>query len=182
MNITKTTLDGLLLIELDNFGDNRGFFVERFNKKKFTDLGLNIDFVQDNFSLSIPSVIRGLHYQKNPSQTKLVGCLSGKIWDVAVDIRKSSPTFGQYFGIELTPENGKLLLIPEGFAHGFCVIGNEKAGVFYKVNNYFSKEGDGGILYNDRQLGIKWPIDNPIISDKDMSLLSIEEYLKCNAF
>jgi dTDP-4-dehydrorhamnose 3,5-epimerase len=176
MNITDTKINGLKLIQLDLYKDNRGFFVERFNKKSFTELGLPTEYYQDNFSYSLPNVIRGLHYQQNPSQAKLVGCTRGKIWDVAVDIRKNSPTFGQYFAIELSGENGKLLFIPAGFAHGFCVIGDEPADVIYKVDNSYSKEGDGGIAYNDRDLNIKWPIKNPIISVKDQSLPSFKQY------
>jgi len=182
MKISTTPLSGLLIIDLDIYSDERGFFVEKFNQKKFKELGVECDFVQDNFSISNPEVLRGLHYQTNPSQAKLVGCVSGRIWDVAVDIRKSSPTFGQYFGIELTLENGKLLFIPEGFAHGFCVLGNEKAGVVYKVNNYFSKDGDGGIFFDDKQIGIKWPSNNLIISEKDKNLPSLNEYLKISGF
>jgi dTDP-4-dehydrorhamnose 3,5-epimerase len=178
MEISLTPLDGLKVIQLKIYNDNRGFFVERFNKKLFQDLGLPIDYFQDNHSSSLPNVIRGLHYQNNPTQAKLVGCLRGKILDVAVDIRKNSPTFGKYFSIELSAENGKLLFIPAGFAHGFAVIGNEMADVMYKVDNQFSKEGDGGIRFNDPHLKIDWQIANPIISDKDKNLPLFVDYLK----
>lgn len=178
MEISLTPFDGLKVIQLKIYYDNRGFFVERFNKKLFQDLGLPVDYFQDNHSLSAPNVIRGLHYQNNPSQAKLVGCLRGKILDVAVDIRQDSSTFGKYFSIELSAENGKLLFIPAGFAHGFAVLGDEPADVMYKVDNQFSKEGDGGIRFNDYDLKIDWQIANPIISDKDKNLPLFAEYLK----
>ena len=178
MEILLTPFAGLKIVQLKIYHDNRGFFVERFNKKLFQDLDLPVDYFQDNHSLSAPSVIRGLHFQNNPSQAKLVGCLRGKILDVAVDIRKNSPTFGKYFSIELSGENGKLLFIPEGFAHGFAVLGDEPADVMYKVDNQFSKEGDGGIRFNDPNLKIDWQIANPIISDKDKNLPLFADYLK----
>ena len=178
MEISLTPFDGLKIIQLKIYHDNRGFFVERFNKKLFQELGLPVDYFQDNHSLSSPNVIRGLHFQNNPSQAKLVGCLRGRILDVAVDIRKDSPTLGKYFSIELSAENGKLLFIPEGFAHGFAVLGNEPADVMYKVDNQFSKEGDGGIRFNDPDLKIDWQIANPIISDKDKNLPLFADYLK----
>ena len=178
MEILSTEFAGLKVVQLKIYHDNRGFFVERFNKKLFQDLGLPVDYFQDNHSLSAPNVIRGLHFQNNPSQAKLVGCLRGKILDVAVDIRKDSPTFGKYFSIELSAENGKLLFIPAGFAHGFAVLGDEPADVMYKVDNQFSKEGDGGIRFNDPDLKIDWQIVNPIISDKDKNLPLFADYLK----
>ncbi len=178
MEILSTEFAGLKVVQLKIYHDNRGFFVERFNKKLFQDLGLPVDYFQDNHSLSAPNVIRGLHFQNNPSQAKLVGCLHGKILDVAVDIRKNSPTFGKYFSIELSAENGKLLFIPAGFAHGFAVLGAEPADVMYKVDNQFSKEGDGGIRFNDPDLKIDWQIANPIISDKDKNLPLFADYLK----
>ena len=178
MEILSTPFAGLKIVQLKIYHDNRGFFVERFNKKLFQELGLPVDYFQDNHSLSTPNVIRGLHFQNNPSQAKLVGCLRGKILDVAVDIRKDSPTLGKYFSIELSAENGKLLFIPAGFAHGFAVLGNEPADVMYKVDNQFSKEGDGGIRFNDPDLKIDWQIANPIISDKDKNLPLFADYLK----
>ncbi len=178
MEISLTPFAGLKVVQLKIYHDNRGFFVERFNKKLFQDLGLPVDYFQDNHSLSAPSVIRGLHFQNNPSQAKLVGCLRGKILDVAVDIRQDSSTFGKYFSIELSAENGKLLFIPAGFAHGFAVLGAEPADVMYKVDNQFSKEGDGGIRFNDPDLKIDWQIANPIISDKDKNLPLFADYLK----
>lgn len=178
MKIKLTFIQDIKIIELDIYHDSRGFFVERFNKAKFAEIEIPTEYVQDNFSLSFPGVIRGLHYQNNPSQAKLVGCTHGRIWDVAVDLRKNSPTFGQHFGIELSGENGKLLYIPAGFAHGFCVLGDEPADVTYKVDAKYSKEGEGGIVYNDPDLNIKWPVTNPIVSDRDKMLPSFKEYIK----
>lgn len=176
MKVTSLPLQGLQLIELQVFNDSRGFFVERFNLKKFSDLGLPTEFVQDNHSRSVPGVIRGLHYQTNPTQSKLVGAIRGKIWDVAVDLRPDSPTFGKHHSVELSDSNGKLLWIPAGFAHGFCVIGDEPADVMYKVDNLYSPTGDGGIRWNDPELRIPWPVKNPIVSDKDQKLQSFAEY------
>ena len=177
MKVVETEIKGLKIVELDIHKDYRGFFVERYNSKSFFSAGIEDDFVQDNFSCSLPMVIRGLHFQNNPSQVKLVGCSRGRIWDVAVDIRKNSPTFGKYFGIELNEENGKLLYIPAGFAHGFCVLGDKPADVNYKVNNFFSKEGDAGIAYNDEDIAIEWPIDSSqaIISPKDLALPKLKD-------
>ncbi len=176
MNVKNTIISDLKIIELTIHRDSRGFFVERFNKKSFADLGLPTEFFQDNFSYSLPNVIRGLHYQNNPSQAKLVGCVRGRIWDVALDIRANSSTFGKHFGVELSGENGKLLYIPAGFAHGFCVLGDEPADVAYKVDNHYSKEGDGGIAFDDAELNIDWPVKNPIVSDKDRILQSFAQY------
>ncbi len=170
-------ISDLKVIQLKIHKDSRGFFVERFNKKIFEELGVPIDYFQDNHSYSVPKVIRGLHYQRNPSQAKLVGCLRGRILDVAVDIRVNSPTLGKHFAVELSAQNGKLLFIPSGFAHGFCVIGNEPADVMYKVDNQFSKEGDGGIKFDDPDLAIDWQIENPVVSEKDLNLQSFKQYL-----
>ena len=178
MNITSTPIPHLQIIQLNIFHDSRGYFVERYNQREFEKLSITNNFVQDNFSFSHPKVLRGLHFQKNPDQAKLVGCISGKIWDVAIDIRKNSPTFGQHFGVELSGENGKLLYIPAGFAHGFCVLGDEPAHVAYKVDGFYCKEGDGGIAFDDSELNINWPISDPIISDKDKALMSFSDYKK----
>lgn len=176
MKITNTPIPDLKIIQPTIHKDSRGFFVERFNKKAFEEAGLPTEFFQDNFSYSLPNVIRGLHYQTGPAQAKLVGCVRGRIWDVAVDIRRDSPTFGQHFGIELSGENCTLLYIPAGFAHGFCVLGSEPADVAYKVDNPYSKAGDGGIAFDDADLAINWPIKNAIVSDKDKSLQSFKKY------
>ncbi|MFN7684779.1 MAG: dTDP-4-dehydrorhamnose 3,5-epimerase [Oligoflexia bacterium] len=169
-SVSETGLDGLKLIQLAVHGDERGFFVERFQAERFREHGLPAHFVQDNHSRSAPGVLRGLHFQTNPAQGKLVGCVRGRIWDVAVDIRQSSPTFGQHFGVELSDMNGKLLWIPAGFAHGFCVLGDAPADVLYKVDAFYNPATEGGIRWNDPKLGIQWPIASPTVSSRDAAL------------
>lgn len=169
MKITETELEGIRIIEPAVFGDHRGWFMETYNEEIFREHGILLNFVQDNHSYSAAKgTLRGLHYQANPkAQTKLVRCTRGSIYDVAVDVRKGSPTFGQWFGIELSAENKKQLLIPKGFAHGFITL-VEDVEVQYKVDELYSPECDGGILWNDPSIGIKWPIDVlPVLSAKD---------------
>ena len=158
------------LVIPNHYDDERGYFLESYKESEFYANGINIKFVQDNFSHSAKGVLRGLHYQKNPkAQTKLVITLRGEIFDVAVDIRKNSPTFGVWVGEILSENNHKLLYIPEGFAHGFCVL-SEDADVLYKVNNEYSPENERGIIWNDPQINIKWPVDKPILHKKDSIL------------
>jgi len=170
----KLKIPDVILVTSKSFSDDRGFFLESFKNSEFTTNGIKTKFVQDNFSHSIKGVLRGLHYQKNPkAQAKFVTALRGEIFDVAVDIRKNSPTFGQWVGEILSDENHKSLYIPEGFAHGFCVL-SEEADVFYKVNNEYSPENERGIIWNDPQININWPIDMPILYDKDSALPLLE--------
>ncbi|HUP56691.1 MAG TPA: dTDP-4-dehydrorhamnose 3,5-epimerase [Bdellovibrionota bacterium] len=176
MKVTRPQIPDLILIELPVYGDDRGFFVERFNQKKFQDLGLPTKFVQDNHSLSKPSVLRGLHYQTQPSQGKLVGCSRGRIWDIAVDLRPQSPTFGRHYAAELSAENGRLLWIPTGFAHGFCVLGDEPADVIYKVDAFYNAKSEGGIRWDDPDLQIPWPIKRPLVSPRDEQLPTFADY------
>ena len=176
MNVSGCNIEGLRIIALDVLGDARGFFVERYNAAKFAAAGLPTDFAQDNHSRSAPGILRGLHYQHTPAQGKLVGATRGRIWDVAVDIRPDSTTYGQHFGIELSGDNGLLLWVPPGFAHGFCVLGDEPADVMYKVSGLYSAAGEGGLMYNDPDLAIKWPILNPTISTRDQGQKSFAEY------
>jgi len=176
MKISETGLAGLKVIQLDVHGDARGFFVERYNSGKFRELGITDEFVQDNHSRSAPGVLRGLHYQHTPAQGKLVGCVQGMVWDVAVDVRPDSPTFGKHFGLELSELNGKLLWMPPGFAHGFCVPGNEPAGLLYKVTDFYNPEGEGGISWDDPELAVPWPVKNPQISARDSGLRSFADY------
>lgn len=176
MQAITCPINGLMLIELQMHADARGFFVERFRADIFAEFGLPTEFFQDNHSRSAPGVLRGLHYQTNPSQGKLVGVTRGRIWDVAVDIRPHSSTFGHYFGTELNGENGLLYWIPAGFAHGFCVLGDEPADVVYKVTSPYSAAGDGGIRYDDPEIAIRWPIENPVISSRDQGQQSFAEY------
>ena len=169
-------LQGLLLIELKVHGDDRGFFVERYRADEFKRLGLPSQFAQDNHSRSAPGVLRGLHYQSNPMQGKLVGVTRGRVWDVAVDIRRRSPTFGQYYGVELTDMNGLLFYLPPGFAHGFCTLGDEPVDMLYKVTEPYNAAGEGGIRFDDPDIGIRWPIAEPKISERDKNLPSLKEY------
>lgn len=178
MEISTLELPGLALVQLKLHGDARGFFVERFREDAFAKAGLPNYFVQDNHSRSAPGVLRGLHYQVSPAQGKLVGVVRGRIWDVAVDIRPNSPTFGKHFGVELSDMNGRLLWIPAGFAHGFCVLGSEPADVFYKVDGLYNAATEGGIAWNDPDLAISWPLESPAVSARDQSLASFAEYRK----
>lgn len=169
MKFTTTPLEGVLVIEPAVFGDHRGWFMETYNDLNYVNAGLNMSFKQDNHSFSaVKGTLRGLHYQLNPkAQTKLIRCTRGSIFDVAVDIRKNSPSFGRWFGIELTEENKKQLLVPKGFAHGFLTL-TENVEVQYKVDELYSPEHDRGITWNDPVIGIQWPLNiKPILSDKD---------------
>ncbi|MFN8634878.1 MAG: dTDP-4-dehydrorhamnose 3,5-epimerase [Chloroflexota bacterium] len=176
MKVTRLTIEGLLLVELDVYQDDRGFFIERFQRERFHDAGVPIDFVQDNHSRSKPGVLRGLHYQHTPPQGKLLGVMHGRIWDVAVDIRPGSPTFGQHEAVELSDLNGRLLWMPPGFAHGFCVLGDEPADLLYRVDGPYNPRGEGGIAWDDPDLAIPWPIVPTIVSDRDRALQSFAAY------
>ncbi len=178
MQLIPCPIDGLKLVQLAVHGDTRGFFVERYHKDKLAALGIGEEFVQDNHSRSAPGILRGLHYQHTPPQGKLVGVIRGRVWDVAVDLRPSSPTYGQHHGVELTGENGLLFWIPPGFGHGFCVLGDESADMLYKVSGLYNAAGEGGIRYDDPDLNIPWPLENPLISERDQNLMRFEEYRK----
>jgi dTDP-4-dehydrorhamnose 3,5-epimerase len=170
MTITETEFRGLFIIEPKVFEDPRGYFFESYNAKQLKEKGIDITFFQDNQSKSSYGVLRGLHYQLNPAaQTKLIRVLDGNIWDVVVDIRKGSPTFGQWYGIELSSDNKKQFFIPHGFAHGFAVLSNT-AVVMYKCDNFYNPQLERGIIYNDPALGIDWkiPLDAAILSPKDV--------------
>lgn len=171
MEIIETPIAGLMIIKPRVFEDARGFFCESYNRKIFVEAGINLDFCQDNQSKSAYGVIRGLHYQLHPqSQSKLVSVTIGSVWDVAVDLRKNSPTFGQWYGIELSADNKLQFLIPQGFAHGFSVI-SETALFTYKCDNFYNQTLERGVLYNDPALNIDWkiPADKAIISPKDQA-------------
>ena len=172
MKINKTFIEDLLVLEPKVFKDHRGFFFESYNKK----LNKNILFVQDNESKSHKGVIRGLHFQRPPfEQTKLVRCVSGKILDVVVDLRTNSKTYGKYFSVELSSQNSKQLFIPKGFAHGYQVLSNQ-AIVNYKVDDYYNSDSESGVIWNDKDLLIKWNYDiKPILSKKDLKLMSFKE-------
>lgn len=176
MQVQDFAIEGLKLITVKKFGDDRGFFTERFKLQEFQNVGVHFDFIQDNHSRSNPQVLRGLHYQWDPAQAKLVTCLTGKIFDVAVDIRKGSKTYGQSVVCELDSANPQWFLIPAGFAHGFCVMGDEPADVLYKVNAPWTPASEGSILWNDPDLKISWPVTQPLLSKKDEVAPTFKEY------
>lgn len=173
MKVTQTELPGVLILEPKVFPDARGFFLETYNKEKYGAAGLTFDFVQDNLSFSSRGVLRGLHYQNPHAQGKLVYVLQGEVWDVAVDIRRDSACFGHWTAVTLSAGNKKQFYIPPGFAHGFCVL-SETALFTYKCTDLYHPECDGGVRWNDPDIGIDWPVAEPILSDKD----KIQPYLR----
>ena len=170
MNLVKTDIDGLVIIEPDVFGDNRGWFYESYSKKKYAELGINADFVQDNRSYSaVKGTLRGLHCQTEPmAQAKLLTCTRGSIFDVAVDIREGSPTYLKWISVILSEENKKQFFIPRGFLHGFVTL-TPDVEVLYKTDNYYSPENDRSVCYRDESIGVEWPCDEPVLSNKDSS-------------
>ena len=166
MNVIATDLSGVLIVEPKVFPDARGFFLETYNKEKYLAAGLPLEFVQDNLSFSSRGVLRGLHYQNPHAQGKLVYVLQGEVWDVAVDIRRDSPQFGQWTAVTLSSDNKKQFYIPPGFAHGFCVL-SETALFAYKCTDLYHPECDAGVRWNDPDIGIAWPVADPILSEKD---------------
>ncbi len=170
-----TKIKDVYVIEPKVFGDNRGYFMETYKKEDFDNAGLKYNFVQDNQSKSKKGVLRGLHYQKNFPQAKLVRVISGEVFDVAVDLRKDSPTYGQWVGEILTSENKKMLMIPRGFAHGFMVL-SEEAEFTYKCDEVYHPEDEGGIMWNDPDVGVEWPSDiEPLLSEKDQKHPRLKE-------
>jgi len=173
----KCDIEGLYIIEPKVFGDARGYFMETYNYEDFKAAGLDMVFVQDNQSMSKKGVLRGLHFQKKHPQGKLVRVLSGTVYDVAVDLRKSSPTYGKYYGVILSAENKKMFYVPEGFAHGFLVL-SESAEFTYKCTDFYHPEDEGGIIWNDPDIGIEWPISSDmsvILSEKDKKLPTLSQ-------
>ena len=175
MEIEPTKLVGVWMVTPKVFHDTRGYFMETFQRKRFEAAGLRGDFVQDNHSYSTRNTLRGLHFQNPQGQAKLVQVIQGEIYDVAVDIRKDSPTFGEWFGLRLSSTNHRQLYITEGFAHGFCVI-SETAHVVYKCTEYYAPEHEKGILWSDPNIGIDWKIENPQLSEKDNAHPRLEEF------
>lgn len=178
MNVIQTDLRGVLIVEPIFHGDSRGFFVETYQKERYLQNGIEVDFVQDNLSYSKRGILRGLHYQYPQAQDKLVQVLEGEILDVAVDIRKGSPTFGHAVTVHLSSDNKRQLFVPKGFAHGFCVL-SEMALFSYKCSDFYNPKTEGGILWSDPDLKIDWPIPRPQLSEKDRSyprLKAIEEH------
>lgn len=179
MNISPTVIPDVLVLEPKVFGDERGFFYESYNRRAMTEAGIPDDFVQDNHSRSAKGVLRGLHYQIQHSQGKLVRVISGSVFDVAVDLRKSSPTFGKWVGIELSAENKRMAWIPKGFAHGF-VVTSDSAEFLYKTTDYWAPQHERSLLWNDPALGIDWPLDGaPTIAAKDAAGLPLTQ---CEVF
>jgi len=175
MNIIETPLPGVIILEPKVFGDQRGFFMETWSRERYCQAGINGEFVQDNMSCSTRGTLRGLHFQHPQGQGKLVQALAGAIFDVVVDIRVNSPSFGQWFGTELNAETRKQLYIPPGFAHGFCVL-SETALFSYKCTDYYSPQNEGGIQWNDPDIGIDWPLEGqPILSDRDQQHCSLSD-------
>ena len=178
MKVLKTAIEGLLIIEPTVFGDSRGYFFESFSQREFEEKVRKINFVQDNESMSSYGVMRGLHFQRPPfTQSKLVRCVRGKVLDVAVDIRKGSPTYGQHVAVELTEDNHRQFFVPHGFAHGFAVL-SQTAVFQYKCDNFYAPQDDGGINIKDETLGIDWqiPMDRAILSDKDLKHPNLADF------
>lgn len=169
MKILPTKLDGVYIIEPKVFYDDRGFFLETYHQRRYAETGINCNFVQDNLSRSMRGTLRGLHYQLEWAQAKLIQVIKGVVFDVVVDIRRGSPSFGHWVGVNLSEENKRQLFVPEGFAHGFCVL-SEAADVVYKCTDFYAPEDEGGILWSDPDIAIDWPIANPLLSDKDSRL------------
>ncbi len=169
MRVTPTDIQDVLIIDPDVFEDPRGFFMETYHKKRYSEFGIDTEFVQDNLSFSVKGTLRGLHYQYPNAQTKLVQVLLGEVLDVAVDIRKGSPTFGKWVGVTLSEENHLQLFIPEGFAHGYCVLSNQ--AIFnYKCSTFYSPMDEKGIFWRDPDLNIEWFLEDPLVSEKDRNL------------
>lgn len=177
INVTPCDIKGLYVIEPTVFKDERGYFMESYNQNDFKEAGLDMVFVQDNQSMSTKGVLRGLHFQKQFPQGKLVRCIRGRVWDVAVDLRKNSETYGKWFGVELSAENHKMFYISEGFAHGFIVLSDE-AEFAYKVTDFYHPGDEGGLLWNDPEINIAWPIEEGmelILSEKDKKWKGLSE-------
>ena len=178
IKVTKCPIEGLYIIEPTVHGDNRGYFMETYNQRDMQENGLNMVFVQDNQSMSVKGVLRGLHFQKEFPQGKLVRVIKGSVYDVAVDLRAGSETYGKWFGVELTEENKKQFYISEGFAHGFLVL-SDTAEFCYKVTDFYHPGDEGGLMYNDPDIGVEWPIEpgtKLIMSDRDQKWGGLKEY------
>ena len=174
MHIIATEIEDVRIIEPRVFKDDRGYFLESYHLRRFESGGLPEVFVQDNLSFSVQNTLRGLHFQVTQPQAKLIQVITGEIFDVAVDIRRHSPTFGRWVGVHLSEHNKRQVFIPKGFAHGFCVL-SESAHVTYKCSDFYAPDDEGGILWSDPTIGIKWPITHPIVSDKDEHLPIISD-------
>lgn len=170
----ETEIDGLVVVEPAVHGDDRGFLVETFRDDAWRDLGVNVEFVQDNHSRSARNTLRGLHFQTSPGQAKLVRCLRGRVWDVAVDLRRDSPTYGRWEGHELDDERHRQLFVPVGFGHGFCVL-SETADVHYRLSSYYDPATEAGFAWDDPDVGVEWPVTEPLLSERDQSAPRLSE-------
>lgn len=182
----ETSIDGVYVIEPTVYGDHRGYFMETYSDAEFAEIGLNYKFVQDNQSKSRKGVLRGLHFQKENTQAKLVRCIKGEVFDVAVDLRPGSTTYGKWEGVILSEENKKMFMIPRGFAHGFLVL-SEEAEFTYKCDDVYNPNAEGGLAWNDKDVNIDWPlgdmkIDDLLTSEKDAKWPSLEELRKTDLF
>ena len=177
MKYHETCLEGVIVIEPEVYLDERGYFQETFNTKNFKSIGIGENFVQDNLSRSKKNVLRGLHFQKNNPQGKLVRCGTGTVFDVVVDIDPSSKNFLKYFSIELSDQNLKMLWVPAGYAHGFCVL-SDFADFHYKCTDYYDANDQHGLIWNDKNIGIEWPIIEPIVSEKDLNLPTVSSFFE----
>lgn len=173
MKVIASSLPGVCVVEPDVFGDHRGFFMESYQQRRYMENGIDTIFVQDNISFSVRNTLRGLHYQYPRGQAKLVQVLQGEIFDVVVDIRKGSPTRGQWFGVTLSSDNNRQVFIPDGYAHGFCVT-SETALFAYKCSDYYLPEDEGGVRWDDPHIGIQWPVKSPILSDRDKHYFGLD--------
>jgi dTDP-4-dehydrorhamnose 3,5-epimerase len=173
-SVVKTGIDGLVVVEPEVHGDERGFLVETFRDDAWRELGIDVEFVQDNHSRSGRNTLRGLHFQTSPGQAKLVRCLRGKVWDVAVDLRRDSPTYGQWEGYELDDESHRQLFVPAGFGHGFCVL-SAIADVHYRLSSYYDPATEAGIAWDDPDVGVEWRVTEPLLSERDKAAPRLAE-------
>jgi dTDP-4-dehydrorhamnose 3,5-epimerase len=177
MQVERTPIDGLVIITPTVHSDHRGFFFESYNEVRFRELGIDLNWRQDNHAKSTKNTVRGLHFQRGTGQAKLVRCVRGSVWDVAVDIRPDSPTLGKWHSVELSEENKKMFLIPVGFAHGYAVL-SEEAETLYKCSNVYDPKLEDTILWNDPDLAVKWPVADPILSKRDQDAQTLKQYLQ----
>jgi dTDP-4-dehydrorhamnose 3,5-epimerase len=177
MQVERTPIDGLLIISPKIFADHRGFFFESYNEESFSEAGIDVRWKQDNHAGSAKNAVRGLHFQRGKGQAKLVRCIRGSVWDVAVDIRPDSPTLGRWYAVELTEENRKMFFVPVGFAHGYAVL-SEEAETLYKCSNVYDPEAEDEILWNDPDLKVDWPVASPILSERDIGAQTFKQYLE----
>lgn len=182
IHVTPTKLDGVVVIDTDFFRDERGFFIEVYHKERYAEAGLDYEFVQDNHSRSAQKVLRGFHYQDMTAPMgKLVRCTVGAVLDVAVDLRVGSPTFGEWVAVELSADNMRQVMVPDGFGHAFATL-SEFAEVHYKCTGLYTPSAEGGVRWNDPQIGVEWPFDDPVLSGRDAASPGLQDYLKAPAF